>query len=55
MTHVFAALPKIGIVATQTGGKWYIDPLRSYADLSTAVLSGLDKGDLLTLIGIADN
>ena len=53
LDHVFAALPKIGVVTTEVSGKWYVSPIRSYADLGTAILSGLGSDDLLVLIKLA--
>ncbi|MGI8880136.1 MAG: hypothetical protein ACR2KJ_06415 [Jatrophihabitans sp.] len=55
LQRLFTALPKIGIVATQSGGKWYVSPLRSYGDLLLGVLGNLQDNDLLTLLSLIDN
>ncbi|MDQ6937174.1 MAG: hypothetical protein M3140_05625, partial [Actinomycetota bacterium] len=54
LSDLFAALPKIGIVTTQSDGRWYVSPIRSYADVSTAVLGGLRDDDLLILVKLAN-
>jgi hypothetical protein len=43
-------LTKIGIDTTQSGGQWYVNPVRSYLDVSGSILSGLKDNDLLELI-----
>jgi hypothetical protein len=48
--RLFQSLPKLGIDTTTSGGKWYLNPLRSYADFATPVLAGLQDNDLLTII-----
>ncbi len=48
--HLIAAIPKIGVVATRSGGKWFVSPVRSYIDVGSAVLGGLQGNDLLVLI-----
>ena len=53
LTHLFTALPNIGLVTTDVGGKWYVSPIRTFADLVPSVLSGLTDNDLLTLIKLA--
>ena len=43
-----------GVETTQVGGKWYVNPLRSYFHLFDALLSGLKGNDakvLLQLLG----
>ena len=50
---LFAAIPKIGVVSTESGGQWYISPIRTYSNLDTTVLSNLKADDLLTLIKLA--
>jgi hypothetical protein len=54
LTNLFKALPNIGVIATESGGKWFISPLRTYTDLGTAVLSGLGGNDLITLIKLVN-
>ncbi len=53
LTDLFAAVPKIGIVATKSGGQWFVSPIRTYADLDVSILSNLKDNDLLTLITFA--
>lgn len=52
LSRAFSGISKLGLTATQSGGKWYVNPIRSYFSLSATVLAGLHDGDLLTLIGI---
>jgi hypothetical protein len=54
LSDLFKALPNIGIVTTEVGGKWYVSPIRSFADIGTDVLSGLADNDLITLIQLAN-
>jgi hypothetical protein len=53
LTDLFAAIPKIGVVATKSGGQWFVSPIRTYADLDVSILSNLKDNDLLTLIKLA--
>lgn len=43
----------LGVVMTETDGKWYASPLRSYTGVFTALLKGLDAGDVDYLISLA--
>ncbi len=43
----------LGVVMTENGGKWYASPLRSYKGIFTALLKGLDAGDVDYLISLA--
>ena len=43
----------LGVVMTESGGKWYASPLRSYTGIFTALLKGLDAGDVDYLISLA--
>ena len=54
LTDLFKSLPNIGVVTTQSGGKWFVSPIRTYADLGTAILTGLGDNDLLILIKLAN-
>jgi hypothetical protein len=40
---------KVGIDTTQSGGQWYVNPVRSFLDVNSSVLSGLQDNDLLEL------
>jgi hypothetical protein len=48
--RLFAGLLKVGLVTTQSGGRWYLSPVRSYGDASVTVLEGLHSGDVITLL-----
>lgn len=48
---LFRGMLKIGIVTTQTDGKWYVNPVRTYGDLGNTITSQLRDDDLLQLIG----
>jgi hypothetical protein len=55
LSHLVSGITKAtGIETSQVGGKWYVNPLRSYFTLFNALLSGLqgdDAKELLKLIG----
>jgi hypothetical protein len=51
LEHLLTGLTKIGVDTTQSGGKWYVNPVRSYLDVTNAVLAGLKGNDLVELIG----
>lgn len=42
--------PAIGISTTKVDGKWYVAPIRSYADLGIAVLQVIDREDLDAMV-----
>ena len=50
LTRFAEGIPNIGIDVTQSGGQWYISPLRTYFDLSNALLEPLHDTDLLVLL-----
>jgi hypothetical protein len=52
LSDLFTSLPNVGVVTTETDGKWYVSPIRSFAELGTDVLSGLSGNDLIALIGL---
>lgn len=41
-----------GLVTVQVGGRWYVEPIRTYLDLFGQLLSGLQPGDVTALISI---
>lgn len=49
-THLINGLSSIGIDVSQTGGQWYVDPVRSYFDIVGSILSGLQGNDVYELI-----
>ena len=55
LSRAFGSISKIGLDTSQSGGKWYVNPVRSYFDVTAVVLSGLQPGDLLTIIGVLRN
>ena len=46
---LLTGLTKVGVDTTQSGGQWYVNPGRSYLDVTSSVLSGLQDNDLLEL------
>ena len=50
LTDLVGGLANVGVVTTQSGGTWYVNPVRSYLELSTSVLSALKGSDLLVLV-----
>ncbi len=43
----------IGAVMTQDGGKWYLSPVRSYAEIFVKLLKGLEPANVDYLISLA--
>jgi hypothetical protein len=39
----------------QVDGKWYVSPVRSFGDVFTSLLKGLEPGDIDYLISLAGN
>lgn len=50
LSRFASAIPRIGIDVTETDGQWYLNPVRSYLDLSNALLEPLQDNDLLALL-----
>lgn len=50
LTDLFSSVTKVGVVTTQTGGRWFLAPVRTVSDLGSVLLSGLRGNDLLELI-----
>lgn len=50
ITDLFSSFTEVGIVTTQSGGKWFLAPVRTVADLGSTVLSGLKGDDLFELM-----
>ena len=48
--NLLTGFTKVGVDTTQSGGKWYVNPVRSYLDVASSVLSGLQNNDLLELL-----
>jgi hypothetical protein len=53
--HLFAGASGGGIVVSQTDGKWFLNPVRTITTDAGTLLSGLQSGDLLAIIGIVKN
>jgi hypothetical protein len=50
LSRFASGIPRIGVDVTSTGGQWYLNPARSYLDLSNALLEPLQDNDLLVLL-----
>jgi hypothetical protein len=50
LTDLIAGLNNVGVDTTQSNGQWFVNPVRSYLEITTSVLSGLQGNDLLVLI-----
>jgi hypothetical protein len=55
LADLLTGLTKIGVDTTRSGGLWYVNPVRSYLDVTTSVLSGLKDNDLLEMIQFFSN
>jgi hypothetical protein len=51
LENLLGGLTKVGVDTTESGGQWYLNPVRSYLDVTTSVLTGLQDNDLLELLG----
>ncbi|HEV7206280.1 MAG TPA: hypothetical protein VGN18_16865 [Jatrophihabitans sp.] len=52
--HLFSGLTDIGIVTTQHGGSWYVNPVRSYIAEVPNLLAHLQGNDLYALIDLGN-
>lgn len=52
--HLFSGLTDNGVITTQHGGSWYVNPVRTYASEVPNLLSHLQGDDLFALIALAD-
>jgi hypothetical protein len=50
LTHLIHGVTQLGVDVSQSGGKWYIDPVRTVADEFGTALASLQGNDLLELI-----
>jgi hypothetical protein len=48
---LFRGLLKVGVVTSETDGKWYVNPVRTYGDLGNTITSQLKDDDLLQILG----
>jgi hypothetical protein len=49
LERLLTGFTKVGVDTTQSGGQWYVNPARSFLDVTSSVLSGLQDNDLLEL------
>lgn len=49
---VFTAITTVGVDTEQVGGRWYLAPVRTVADLGTHLLGGMHGDDLFQLLSI---
>jgi hypothetical protein len=50
LTRLAQGIPNIGIATSQSDGQWYLNPIRSYLDLSNALVEPLHDNDLIVLL-----
>ena len=50
LSRFATGIPQIGIDVTATDGQWYLSAMRTYMDLSNALLEPLQDNDLLVLL-----
>jgi hypothetical protein len=50
LSRLLSGIPRLGIDVTAADGQWYLSPVRSYLDLSNALLEPLQGDDLLVLL-----
>ena len=53
--HLAQGLPNIGVDTTESGGQWYVNPLRSIMDTGNELYSGLQNDDLIVLLKLANS
>lgn len=51
----FKQLIGLGLVTTQVNGQWYVSPVRSFSDVFTSLLKGLEPGDIEYLAKLSGN
>ena len=51
----FKQIIGLGLVTTEVDGKWYVSPVRSFGDIFTSVLKGLEPGDIEYLVQLSGN
>ncbi len=51
----FKQIIGLGLVTVQVDGQWYVSPVRSFGDVFTSLLKGLEPGDVDYLISLAGN
>ena len=53
LTHLVTGLLSLGVDTVQSDGKWYVAPIRTYADTSSTVLGALQGNDLFALASLS--
>jgi hypothetical protein len=53
LTHLVNGLLSIGVDTAESDGKWYVTPIRTYADISSTVLGSLHGNDLFALASLS--
>jgi hypothetical protein len=51
----FKQIIGLGLVTVQVGDEWYVSPVRSFGDVFTSLLKGLEPGDIDYLVTLAGN
>ena len=52
LTHLISGLTKIGVVAGESGGQWYLEPVRSVTELTAETIGSLQGDDIFDLVSI---
>jgi hypothetical protein len=52
LTHLVSGESSLGVVVSQSGGTWFLDPIRTIAELSSQTIGSLQGDDLFALISI---
>ena len=50
LTRLAQGIPNIGIDVSSSGGQWYLNPMRSYLDLTNSLVEPLHNNDLIVLL-----
>jgi hypothetical protein len=53
LTHLVNGLLSLGVDTAESNGKWYVTPIRTYADISSTVLGSLQGHDLFALASLS--
>ena len=53
LTHLVNGLLSLGVDTAESDGKWYVTPIRTYADISSTVLGSLHGNDLFALASLS--
>ena len=50
IAHLSSGFENLGVITTETDGKWYVSPVRTVLDLGPTLMSGLTAQDAQALI-----